>query len=86
MKDVVIPGAAIRREILVFAICVGLALVINAGAIVAYRTHWIELLTTWHVTLALVAVLYLAAAVLRLCWAGVRWLLRYATRRAARPA
>ena len=80
MKDVVIQARTIRREIMVLAICLLLALAINVVAIIAYRTHWIELLTTWRVTLGLALGLYVVAAVLRLGWAGVRWLLR-STRR-----
>jgi hypothetical protein len=40
-------GRSLRHELLVLAGCLLLAL-INAAAIIAYRTRWIELLTTWR--------------------------------------
>jgi len=65
---------------MVLASCLLLALAINVVAIIAYRTHWIELLTTWPVTLGLALGLYVVAAVLRLSWAGGRWLVRSSKR------
>jgi hypothetical protein len=85
MKDLVITARSVRRELLVLAGCLLLALLINAAAIVAYRTRWIELLTTWRVTLGLALALFVTLAVLRLAWAGVRWSLRTVRRQAASP-
>ena len=75
MKDLVISAKAIQRELLAAGICLLLALLVNVAAIVAYDTHWIELLTTFHLTLLLALLLYLVSAVLRLLWAGVRKLM-----------
>ena len=72
MKDLVIPAQSLRRELLVLAGCVLLALLINVVAIIAYETRWIELLTTWRVTLGVTLALYVVAAALRLGWAGLR--------------
>ncbi len=71
MKDLLIPAKSIRREIRLLALCILLALLINAAAIIAYHTQWIELLTTWHITLAIACVLYVLSALLRLGWAGL---------------
>ncbi|HEX9107968.1 MAG TPA: hypothetical protein VF832_12085 [Longimicrobiales bacterium] len=61
-----------RRELATAGLCLLLALLVNAGAIVAYRTHWIELLTTSHLTLLLALVLYVVWGVLRLAWTAAR--------------
>jgi hypothetical protein len=75
MKDLVIPAKSIRRELLMLALSVLLAWVVNAGAIMAYKTQWIELLTTWRITLVLALVLYVVMMVPRVCWAVFRrWL------------
>ena len=80
MRDIVVPAKSIRRELLVLALCLPLALLINVAAIIAYRTRWIELLTTWRVTLGLALGLYVLAAALRLGRAGL-WRLLNGSRR-----
>jgi hypothetical protein len=80
MKDIIIRAASVRREFLVLAICLLIALFVNVGAIIAYQTHWSELLTTWRATLGLALGLFVVAAMLRLGWAGLRWLFRAARR------
>lgn len=82
MRDIVIRVRSIRRELVVLAACVLLALLINAAAIVAYGTRWIELLTTLHITLLLALGLYVASGALRLGWLGVRSVVRPARHRA----
>ncbi len=76
MRDIVIRGRSMRRELVVLAACVLLALLINAAAIVLYGTRWIELLTTVHITLMLALGLYVVAGVLRLGWLGLRSVFR----------
>jgi len=75
MKDLVIPAKFLRREVLVLLACVALALLINAAAIVAYKTQWSELLTAWRYTLALALALYALFFLPRLGWAVLRRLL-----------
>jgi hypothetical protein len=76
MKDLVIRAKFIRREVVALLVCVALALVVNAVAIVAYKTQWSELLTAWHYTLALALALYALFILPRACWAVLRRLLR----------
>ena len=77
MKDVVISGKRIRRELWVFAGCLVGAVGINLGAIVFYKTHGSELFTTGHITLAVALMIYILAALLRLIFAGAqRWFCR----------
>jgi hypothetical protein len=70
MKDIVIPGRLIAREVRVFLICFAAALLLNAGCILYYHTRWIELLTTAHIALAVASMFYAVAAVVRLTAKG----------------
>jgi hypothetical protein len=80
MKDLVVPAKSIRREIRLLAGCLLLALLTNVGAIIAYEGRWIELLTTWRVTLVLALGFYGLFALPRLCWVGLRRLFHRAER------
>ncbi len=86
MRDIVIPARSIRRELVVAAACVLLALLINAAAIVIYGTRWIELLTTLHITLLLALGLYVLAGAVRLVWFGLLSFFRPGRRRAGAGA
>ncbi len=72
MKDLVISAKFIRREIPMLLLSILLALAINVYAIIAFKTQWIELLTTWHITLMLALGLYVLLIVPRLCWGVLR--------------
>ena len=72
MKDVAIPAKFIRREIVVLAICLLLAWLLNGYAIYAHQTRWVELLTEWRLTLMWAVALYVLSALPRVCWAGLR--------------
>lgn len=76
MKDLVISAKFIRREILMLVLSLLLALAINVYAIIAFKTQWSELLTTWHITLLLALALYVLLIVPRICWAVLRRLFR----------
>ena len=54
MKDIVIKGRQIRREIIVWICCVAALTAWNAYAIVQYGTSWSELLSLWYVILPLI--------------------------------
>jgi hypothetical protein len=76
MKDIIIKGSAIRRELLLLAALLVAAQLVNIGAIIGYGGQWRELWTQWHVVLALGLVFYLVPACARACIAGLRCLLR----------
>jgi len=78
MKDLVIPGRRIVREIWIFGQCVLFAFGVNACAIVGYERPWSELvsLSTLPVTLAIAPVAYLLLGIVRLLIGAVRFLLR----------
>ena len=68
MKEIVIKGRQIRREIIVWICCVIVLTAWNAYAIVKYGTSWSELLSLWYVILPLSVVLYVVLIPIR--WAG----------------
>ena len=76
MKDMVISSRRLRIELWMLLLCLVLAFAVNAYAILTFKTHWIELLTTWRVTGAVALVIYILSALLRLIFAGVKQLFR----------
>lgn len=65
MKDIVITGRRIVRELLIFAGCFILALCVNIYSIIRFGTEWKELITTLHITLAVALLFFAVAAFLR---------------------
>jgi hypothetical protein len=76
MKDIVITGRQIIRELLIFAGCILAALVVNVYSILRFNTQWKELFTTLNITLALALIFFAVVAVLRLIVFCCRRLLR----------
>jgi hypothetical protein len=76
MKDVLITGRRVTREIRIFVGCFVLTLGLNIFSIVKYKTDWKELLTTLHITLVLAIVIYLLLGLVRLLVCGVARLFR----------
>ncbi len=74
MKDVVIRGKSIRRELIIFALCIVAACIWNAYAIVKYGTSWSELYTLWYVVVPVGAVVYLGTVAVRLVLRGILFL------------
>jgi len=70
MKDIVITGRDIRRELVIFVGCVVAVTVVNAVCIAAYNTSWRELYSVWYAVLAVAAALYIVLIPLR--WLGRR--------------
>jgi hypothetical protein len=79
MKDVLISGRRIARELRIFLGCFVLALGLNVYSIVKYQTEWKELLTTLHITLALAVVIYVLLGILRFIICGAARLFRRKT-------
>lgn len=72
MKDIVITGAKVRRELWWLLAAFILANLMNAYAIAKYDTAWKELFTTLGYVILLSLVLYLLIALVR--WiAGGLW-------------
>lgn len=71
MKDLIIPGQRIARELRMLLVCFVAALLVNAGAIIAYHTEWKEMFTALHVTVGVALVFYMLLGVFRLIGCGV---------------
>lgn len=71
MKDIVISGRRIARELWIYAGCVLAALCVNVYSIAVFHTQWKELFTTLNIVLAVALVFYAALALLRGCVFGV---------------
>ena len=71
MKDIVISGKSIRRELIIFAVCIGVMVCVNAGAIIAYDRPWKELFTQVGFTLCGAVVLWLLLGIVRLLAKGI---------------
>lgn len=76
MKDIVIAGSRIVRELLIFGGCVLAALFVNVYSIIHFNTQWNELITTLPITLAVALVLFALLALLRGIVFGSRRALR----------
>ena len=72
MKDIVITGAVIRRELWWLLAAFILANLMNVYAIAVYETEWKELISTLGYVIALSIVLYVFMALLRLAVRGIR--------------
>jgi hypothetical protein len=76
MRDLIIKVKRQKTEIIVLVICFLLAIALNVGAIIIYKTQWKELYTQLHVAILLALFLYLLTWVVRLVYSGIKtaWL------------
>lgn len=58
MKDLVIKGKWIKRELIVLAVIFFISVIINMTGIIQHNTEWIEMLSQLHVVIILTIVLY----------------------------
>lgn len=65
MKDIIIKGDRLKKEIIIWLICLAAAEAVNIYSIISYKTNWIELITQIHFVAALSILFYLAAALIR---------------------
>ena len=68
MKDIVITKRQIRREVVVWIICLILITIWNIIAIIRFDTQWIELISLWYVVIPLSILLYIILIPFR--WIG----------------
>lgn len=76
MKDIVITGAKVRRELWWLLAAFVLANMLNIYSIIAYGTEWKELATALGYVIAFSLVLYAVIGLIRLLVSGVRRLAR----------
>ena len=76
MKDIVITGASVRRELRIFLCCLLVGCLVNVGAIQAFGRPWSELITQIGYVLVLALGLYLIVWIIRLIVLLIRKLLK----------
>ena len=77
MKDVVLKGRIVKREIIIYVVCLVVTYLLNIYAIATYdNTSWKELYQVWYAVLFVSFVLYGLTILVRLIlwglWALVR--------------
>ncbi|TVQ16122.1 MAG: hypothetical protein EA361_04605 [Bacteroidetes bacterium] len=75
MKDIIIKGNHITRELKVLLYCYILANLVNVYAIVKYNTDWIELITWQRFIILITVIFYIVTVILRLVIFGARKLI-----------
>ena len=66
MKDIVISGKTIKRELVIFALCLAAAEICNLFAIVKYSRPAVELLSQLGFVVILAALIYFTAWIVRI--------------------
>jgi hypothetical protein len=72
MKDIVIKGKVIRRELILLGMMLLVALLMNVYAILVHHGQWSELLSQLHVVGLLTLFLYVLVLLFRLVYWGGR--------------
>jgi hypothetical protein len=75
MKTITLPLPDWRKETILFATCLALAMAVNACAIAAFHTPWEELVTELPVVLALALLIYAFIAAGRIAGVALRHLI-----------
>lgn len=68
MKDILITGARVKKELIILLICFFIGFVANIGAIIYYKTAWTEIVTS-------IGYVVVSAFVLYFIWSLVRILI-----------
>lgn len=66
MKDLVIKGKWIKRELIVLLVLLLVSVITNAVGIIKHDTEWIEMLSQLHVVVLLTMVLYVLTGLIRI--------------------
>lgn len=66
MKDIVLKGRTLSRELIVLAVCFAAVNLWNVYAIVRYDTSWSELYSVWYAVLFVTGIVYVLLIPLRL--------------------
>ena len=72
MKDTLITAHRKKVELLTWLVCFAMANLLNLYAIIAYKTSFLEVLTSFFYVIMFSCVLYVIWSVLRLVIYGVR--------------
>ena len=72
MKDTIITARRKKKELTIFAVCLAMAVLVNAACIISYKTSWTELFTQVGFTVVVAVMIYCIAAIARLLWTLVK--------------
>lgn len=72
MKDIIITGKIVKRELMTLLCCFIIATGLNVYAIITYDSKWVELITSIFYVLAATVALYVVWAILRLLFVLVK--------------
>ena len=75
MKDIIVTAKHIKTEILTAIICFILAFIINLGAIIYYKTSYVELITSIGYVIVTAVAIYALWAAIRIGIYALKWLL-----------
>jgi len=76
MKDIIIKGSRIVKELKYLLICYIIANLVNVYAIVNYNTEWMELLTWQRFIIFIAVIFYAFTVIIRLIAVALRQLLK----------
>lgn len=76
MKDLIISGEKVRRELLVLLCCFIIGMLTNVGAIIAYDRPFVEFFTQIGFVIVFSLILYIALWIIRLIVMLVRQVVR----------
>jgi len=76
MKDIIIKGNRIVKELKYLLICYIIANLVNIFAIVKYNTDWMELLTWQRFIIFIAVIFYAFTVIIRLITLALRQLLK----------
>ena len=66
MKDIIIKGKHIRRELWIFAVCLTAMEIANIYAIIVYDGRWVEVLKSLGFVFIAALVMYLMTGIIRI--------------------
>lgn len=66
MKDIHIKAIQIRKEIIIWAVCLAASIGLNIYSIAKYETDWSELIGQLHIVLMISLLIYFLVVIFRL--------------------
>lgn len=72
MKDVIVKGARIKKEIIFWLVSFFIAVAVNIVGIIKYNTSWWELFSQLHIVIALSILIYFLLLIFRGIWSVIK--------------
>ncbi len=72
MKDITITGKRIKKELIILAVSLVAAFILNIYAISKFNTNWNELISQLHFVLLIAGIIYILVLVFRLLFLGMK--------------